>query len=285
MKAVGHVKIHRSILGHPVFRNDGEAMAFAWMVLRAAWKPTRVRYKGRFVDLKRGQLTVSVRDMAAALDRDKAWVERLLRRLKSETMVETASKTPGETGGETAPSVITICNYDSFQGSRDKGETPAETPIETLARQKRDTEQEREESKEDNKLPSEADMARERFACPQGVGAQVWKDFLENRKRKKLANTPTAYDGVLRDIAKFTNDEWPPGRVMQVVAEKGWGGVYDPRQSQAMNGHSNGQPSQSLRGSRPNPALDLRRAAERELAAERENETRDRGLGLALPPG
>ena len=45
----GFVVLHRSLLGHPAFRNDAEAMAFAWMILRASWRPVRVRYKGKAI--------------------------------------------------------------------------------------------------------------------------------------------------------------------------------------------------------------------------------------------
>jgi len=37
-----------------------------------------VRYKDRSIILERGQLAVSIRDFADAMDRDKAWIERLL---------------------------------------------------------------------------------------------------------------------------------------------------------------------------------------------------------------
>ena len=36
----GFVVIRRALLEHPAFRNEGEAMQFAWMIARAAWKPT-----------------------------------------------------------------------------------------------------------------------------------------------------------------------------------------------------------------------------------------------------
>jgi hypothetical protein len=56
----GFVCLWRSLLGHPAFRNEGEAMAFGWLVLNAQWKPARVRYKERIFHLQRGQLAVSV---------------------------------------------------------------------------------------------------------------------------------------------------------------------------------------------------------------------------------
>lgn len=58
---------------------------------------------------------------------------------------------------------------------------------------------------------------------------QVWADFLKNRKRKRQPNTPTAYKGFLDDIKRIADDEWPPGRLLRHAATKGWGGIYDPR--------------------------------------------------------
>jgi len=137
----GYARVHRTLLDHPAFRNDAEAMAFAWLVLRATWRPARVRYKDRALELQRGQLAVSVRDFAAAMDRDRGWTERLIRRLKNEHMIATAAGA--------GVLVITICNYDLYQAEREGGATPAAT----AARHARDTEQEREEGKKGNLPP------------------------------------------------------------------------------------------------------------------------------------
>src|SRR3546814_8912740 len=114
------------------------------------------------LNLGRGQLAMSVRDMAAAMDRDKAWVERLWKRLKSETMIETVT--------DAGVSVVTICNYNTFQGDRDAPETPSETVSKTDARQAQDTEQRTEEIYSEPKGSSCGVSARERkpdpFPCP-----------------------------------------------------------------------------------------------------------------------
>jgi hypothetical protein len=136
----GYAHIHRRLLGHTAFRNDAEAMAFAWLIVKASWKEARVRYKDRVVELQRGQVAISVRDFAKAMDRDKAWVERLLKRLKSETMIETRN--------ETGVNVVTICKYDEYQADTSLSKTPVDASNETGARQARDTEQE-----ENNSVP------------------------------------------------------------------------------------------------------------------------------------
>lgn len=74
--------------------------------------------------------------------------------------------------------------------------------------------------------------------CPDGIEPAHWRDFLANRKAKRLPNTETAYRGILRKISELTNDEWPPGRLMQAIVEKGWASIHDPRNEQEFqNGH------------------------------------------------
>jgi hypothetical protein len=82
------------------------------------------------------------------MDRDKAWIERLLKRLKSEAMVATRN--------ETGVTVVTICNYNEYQADAVPCETVDETPRETGARQGRDTEQGIEEREEDKNSASQS---------------------------------------------------------------------------------------------------------------------------------
>lgn len=74
------------------------------------------------------------------------------------------------------------------------------------------------------------------FPRPDGVDPQHWRDFLANRKRKRLSNTLTAHKRLLDDLARLSDDEWPPGRLIEHAAAKGWGGIYDPREKESRNG-------------------------------------------------
>lgn len=67
------------------------------------------------------------------------------------------------------------------------------------------------------------------FPCPDDVDPAHWADLMANRKSKRLPNTATALKGILRDLAKFSDDEWPPGRIVEHAAERGWGAIFDPR--------------------------------------------------------
>jgi hypothetical protein len=174
----GYVRIYRSLIGHAAFRTDAEAMAFAWMIAKASWRASLVRYKGHSLHLTRGELAISVRDMAAHLDRDKAWVERLWKRLRAETMIETRN--------ETGVSVVTICNYSEYQAASDEGETARKPHRDTAVRQRRDTEQGREEGKKDN---SEAKASGAVAADPVkqlfDVGVSILTDAGQSEKQAR----------------------------------------------------------------------------------------------------
>ena len=126
----GFVVIHRRIWEHPAFNNAVEASMFIYMVTMAAWRPTTVRYKGRMIDLQRGQLAVSVRDLAAKFGGTRSGTHRFLERVRSETMIETDSGT--------GVMIVTICNYSKYQDASAGAGTVSETGSGTKLGQDRD---------------------------------------------------------------------------------------------------------------------------------------------------
>jgi len=216
----GYARFHRSLIGHPAFRNDAEAMAFAYMVLRAAWRPIRVRYKGKALSLDRGQLAMSVRDLAEAMDRDKGWVERLLKRLKSETMCETLS--------ETGVLVITICNYEKYQAANDERETGSETQGETPARQTQDTEQRREEIKKETVVTRKRAPRTDTFDIPEWVPAEPWAAYCTMRQRKKAPVDSYIAGKLFKKLDGFRADGWDVGKVLDKATLNFWTDVYKP---------------------------------------------------------
>lgn len=215
----GYALIHRRLLGHHAFRNDAEAMAFGWMVIRASWKPARVRYKDRILNVGRGQLAVSVRDMAAAMDRDKAWIERLWKRLKSETMIETVT--------EKGVTLVTICNYDTYQASQTQDETRHETRGEISARQGRDTEQYREEVKE-NKRPAPKRERSPDFDVPDWIPSEPWAAFCQMRKRKKAPVDSYVATRLFTKLERISADGWDVAKVLDKSTVNRWTDVYPP---------------------------------------------------------
>lgn len=70
------------------------------------------------------------------------------------------------------------------------------------------------------------------FPKPDWADAQVWADFLKNRKAKRLPNTATAHAKFLNDVSKLSAETgWPPGECLRACVGRGWGAIFDPRTS------------------------------------------------------
>jgi len=67
------------------------------------------------------------------------------------------------------------------------------------------------------------------FPRPDWADPQHWSDLLANRKRKSLPNTATAHKKLIADIHRLTDADWPPGRLLEHAAAKGWAAIYNPK--------------------------------------------------------
>jgi len=151
---VGYIKLHRGWRDSPIFKGEfSRADAWVWLIEHACWKPSRVRIKGSFVQIERGEMTFSVRFLADAWGWSKSRVDRFLADLRAESMIETRSKI-GTTAGHNAgqgQAIISICNYAKYQDAATPHRDNGDEEIGTTAGQQRDKEEEGKEKKEDNK--------------------------------------------------------------------------------------------------------------------------------------
>lgn len=89
--------------------------------------------------------------------------------------------------------------------------------------------------------------ARDRhWPRPDWADPVVYADFLENRHRRRLPNTATAYAGFLADIASKADEEWPPGRLLLRATTKGWGSIHHPNEDR--NGRRKNIPAGQRQG-------------------------------------
>jgi hypothetical protein len=107
----GHYRMHRDWMDNPIFADEkfSKAQAWMWLIERAAWKATRVAVSGSWLDLKRGQLTCSVRYLEKIWKWPRTTISRFISRLKKENMIGTEIW-----GGQM---LVTICKYDTYQAS------------------------------------------------------------------------------------------------------------------------------------------------------------------------
>lgn len=107
----GWISLHRSMLDHWLWEGESFTKAQAWidLLLSANHAPAKVRIKGSVIDLERGQQARSMVTLSRVWRWSRDKVKRFMSTLVSDGMI--TIKTSQLT------SVITICNYTSFQES------------------------------------------------------------------------------------------------------------------------------------------------------------------------
>ncbi|EKE75513.1 hypothetical protein [Oceanibaculum indicum] len=118
----GFYKMYRGWLNHPALAGANEPFcrraAWCWLIDGAAWQSNG--------DLDRGQLSASLRHLAATWRWSVGAVRRFLERLEKDGMIV------AETG--TGQMVITVCNYDIYQAATEEtGTPPAQQPAQQPA--------------------------------------------------------------------------------------------------------------------------------------------------------
>lgn len=106
----GFVTIHRKILGHPLFVAKPKArMVFQDLILLAAFTNCQQDWRGRPVQLKRGQVMISVAEICKRTTFSTREIRTILNQLANYEMVKI------DKANDKAPSIITICNYSKYQ--------------------------------------------------------------------------------------------------------------------------------------------------------------------------
>lgn len=104
----GWFTMHRGWRENPIFGGEfSRADAWVWLIENACWKPTKFNARGTIIDLDRGQMCVTVRQLAEAWGWSKSTVDRFLNALRAEKMIDCDVGQP--------KTVLTICNYSKYQ--------------------------------------------------------------------------------------------------------------------------------------------------------------------------
>lgn len=128
----GYYKMERGWLCHELFSSEpfDRRSAWIWLIEEAAFAPRQKIVGGMVLTFERGQLCHSYRFMAKAWRWKKDRVSRFLKTLERARMIRAKTATVGATGEK----LITICNYNKYQGDKDTGATANATET----RQQRD---------------------------------------------------------------------------------------------------------------------------------------------------
>ena len=103
----GWVSIYRQIFDNKDLKDNNHILIFIYMVVSASHKPAIVNYRNKLITLKRGQLTVTVKDLAKRFNLSIKNVRTILKNLEvANTLAHTLHR---------QLSVYTIVNYNKFQ--------------------------------------------------------------------------------------------------------------------------------------------------------------------------
>lgn len=223
----GWVKIHRSLLAHPMWLTERFTRGQAWadMFMLANHKDSYIRVSGQRIDIKRGQLGWSQDKLAERWKWSRGAVSRFLKELVKDQMLltQTLNRT----------TIITICNYEEYQSSETTDKPPNNAPndqankISNLApesmtnlaadRQRNDTKQVtnknvKNEDNEKNKLLDEQfeefwnlyDLKRNKVEAK-----AAFKGALKKTEFEKMINAVGAYNNFCR--VTNINKKYPQG--------------------------------------------------------------------------
>jgi len=148
----GYYQMQRGWMKHPIFKKEPmtEREAWMWLIEEARWKDTNEYIDGKWIMIKRGQLSHSIRYLAEAWGWNRRKAEMFINRLKNVTMIETVNGTKRQ--------IINICNYERYQAPSEENGTVRGTENGTILGQSWDKIEEG--KKERNKI-SDDECARD----------------------------------------------------------------------------------------------------------------------------
>jgi len=126
----GWIKLHRKLLDHPLFCDPQAFALWVQLLLRANHKNARVMIGNTFVDIKRGQLLTGRNKLSDHTGINRSKLERLLNLLESEHQIEQQKTTKYR--------LISISNYDKYQGDEQQLSIKRATTEQQLSTNKND---------------------------------------------------------------------------------------------------------------------------------------------------
>jgi len=219
----GWISLNRSISSHWIWNSEPYSKGQAWidLLIYANHTDTKINIKGTILSIKRGQQARSMVTLAAQWKWSRDKVKRFLDLLESDGMIiqQTSQLT----------SIITICNYSSFQDGKaaDKAADKASLGQQTGSTQ--GTVNNDNNDNNDNNIttaPAKAVAAAKpkteynsQDLISVGVEESVARDFLINRKKQKAPLTETALRGIVREAEKAG---LTLAQAIQITTERGW---------------------------------------------------------------
>ncbi len=198
---------------HFLWNSEPFSKGQAWLdlLLHANFTDNEILIKGQVVKLARGQQARSEVTLAKHWKWSRNKVRRFLELLKKEGMI--VSETTHLT------SIISVCNYESFQSGDTADGTSIETSVGTAGEQVTKHSKEGKEGKQGKEGSDKPKFAFKRAIIDLGVDQDVADHWMTVRKNKKAANTQRALTLLTNQAAKVGLS---PVQAITFAADKGW---------------------------------------------------------------
>ena len=222
MSDAGWIKLHRGITDHWLWDCEfSYAQAWIDLLLKACHKPNKLMIKGQLVELKRGQQARSEVTLSKEWKWSRGKVRRFINQCENDGMIECKATH--------LTSIITICNYDSFQGvdtadgttNRTAGGTSVDTANEHLTVHK----QECKEVKNEEEVKKKTVSPSLDYSCwPSMPNDELMEEWKSLRKRKRAAISQTVINRVGKELHKASSAGFTVDQCFEQWIYKGWSG-------------------------------------------------------------
>lgn len=197
----GYFKVHRKILQSQVFAHQTALKIWIWCL-------ARVTFKERFVPLKSGKGEITVRLMPGQFifGRFKAeeelnidgstiykWIQKFASKEFNMITIESNNQY----------SIITLCKWEEYQNAEDEDVTTNEQPSDNQVTAKEQPKNTNKKDNNDNNVKKEEENEIFNFKkalIDLGVEEKIVSDWMTVRKKKKGANTETAFNAIKKQI-------------------------------------------------------------------------------------
>lgn len=199
------------------------------MIQQAKFATETVMVKGRCLSVRRGDLVASVRYLAQRWNWSKGRVERFMDLLRQQNMIGTRT--------ETGISVISLCNYDAYNPSRDKNGTQTGT-VAGQSRDSRGTNKKKERKEEGEEVSPNGDKA-DRPPAPLDCEEfeSKWEEYERYRRQSKMKKLKPV--SIRKQWAEMA--EWGVMAAIESIDQTikhGWQGLFAPKHEK-QNGKDN----------------------------------------------
>lgn len=208
----GWVSIHRKMQEHWLWQEErvfSKAEAWIDLLLSVNHTDNKIVIKNKVINVKRGQTAMSLVTLAKRWKWDKSKVRRFLEVLKSDTMIDTQN--------ETVTTLITICNYESYQVNGNGSET----------KKKRKRNGSETHSTPNNNDNNENNDNNYKGICVFAVDSDkldLAKMYIDYRKEGRKKFTQRAFDLITEDINSHSVAECD--YVIKKTIKNGWTGLF-----------------------------------------------------------